>query len=345
MTLLVFALAETLLRRSVPMDRRVASMALLYFPFFILSTVGAILWFVALAGVGSIAAGSDFVQWQRWFSQALQSIGYDLALIEFTFGGLVALVALGMLVVVVVYLRRAKKPATAGRNAGEFARDGVKGVFAAGAGVFVVLAIVYALASVTSFRTELSQAALWVYGLSSLRFIPYLPLMIGPLAFVAGIVVDVLFYITNDASISTAGVLRRRLGIALDYVRSQTDAPIILAAHSQGSVIAVDVLGRESASPGGARVPVCLVTAGSPIFSLFARFLGSTPESRAHDDGCAFSESPHWLNFSREGDYVGAKQNRGSVEEINLGIGGHTGYWKSEELWSQVIRSHLLRGV
>ena len=302
----------------------------------------AIIWFVALAGVGSIATASDrFEQWQLWFSQALQAVGYDLALIEFTFGGLVALVALGMLGVVAVYVRRAKKPAAGGRNAGEFARDAVKGVLAAGAVVFAVLSLVYAVASVTSFRTELSQAALWVYGFSSLRFIPYLPLMIGPLAFVAGIMVDVLFYITNDASISTAAILRRRLRLALDYVRSRTDAPIILAAHSQGSVIAADVVGREGASRAGARVPVCLVTAGSPIVSLYERFLGSTLESRAQDDGCTFAEPPLWVNFSREGDYIGATQHRDGVDEINLGIGGHTGYWTSDKLWSRVLHEFL----
>jgi hypothetical protein len=39
------------------------------------------------------------------------------------------------------------------------------------------------------------------------------------------------------------------------------------------------------------------------------------------------------MNFCREGDYLGAAQARPTVEEINLGPGGHTGYWRLGALW------------
>jgi hypothetical protein len=333
-TTLFFAIAGLALRRKLPADQRIAGMALLYFPFFIISAIGAVIWAFALGGV-SLAAEARFDAWQELYASTLESIGYDLALVEFTFASMVALVALGLVCVAVLYFMRARKPAEnpPEQTAGELARNGGRVVLAIGAATFAALCLVYVWSAVTDWRTGWSLSALEVYSFSALRFLPYIPLMVGPLAVVAGIVVDILFYIVPMTRLSTAAELHGRLGAVLEHVRSTTGAPIVVAAHSQGTVIAVDVLGR-----GLATNPILLITAGSPVVSLYARFLGSTPEIRADAAGVSF-RAPRWINFWREGDYIGAVQRRDGVIEVNLGRGGHTAYWQDENkmLWNKAL--------
>jgi hypothetical protein len=255
---------------------------------------------------------------------------------------MVAAIGIGMLIVAARYLRQTRDHA-AGRQAtaGEGARNGLRNVLAIGAAMFGTLALFYAVAGAASWPSGLSERALYVYGFSSLRIVPYLPLMTGPLAFVASVVVDVLLYVVRMETLSTAPSVRQRLSAAIEHVRAKGHTAVV-AAHSQGSVVAVDVIGRTLAA--GAPTASRLITAGSPLHSLYARFLGSTPESRAADDDAAFLEPPQWINVSREGDYVGAGQERRGVKEINLGAGGHTGYWKSPALWTAVASGNLSDG-
>ena len=152
---------------------------------------------------------------------------------------------------------------------------------------------------------------------------------------VTGTVVDVLFYMVSSHELSTADNLRCRLSRVIEYARSRTGAPVVVAAHSQGSVVAVDVIGRARAN--NAPTATCLITAGSPVDALYQRFLGSSPEDRAAAEDLAFARPCTGMNFSREGDYIGAGQRRPGVKEINSGRGGHTGYWRSKKLWNDTL--------
>jgi hypothetical protein len=86
-------------------------------------------------------------------------------------------------------------------------------------------------------------------------------------------------------------------------------------------------------------------TAGSPIESLYARFLGSTLEARARSfpdlpEGLTeteerFQKPVPWINFSRSADYIGDEQNDAS-RELPLDSGTHTGYWMLPEMWNQI---------
>ena len=269
------------------------------------------------------------------YSRILESWNYNLALIEFTFASMIGGIAVGALIVAFVYRLRAERPPAPSGTAGEFARKGARWVLLAGAVTFVVLCVVYATADRMWTAPNWTQEALEVYSLSSLRIVPYLPFTIGPLAVVTGIVVDVLFYMVSSQELSTAENLRHRLSRVIEYARSRTGAPVVVAAHSQGSVVAVDVIGRARAN--NAPTATCLITAGSPVDALYERFLGSSPEDRAAAEDLAFAAPVHWINFSREGDYIGAGQRRPGVKEINLGRGGHTGYWRSKKLWNDTL--------
>ena len=326
------ALIGVATRRRLPADRRIATAALLYFPLFILSALGALLWAVSFMAV-QIVLPSDqgFNAWQVFYSNALDRLGYDLKLVEYSFALLVALVGAGFVAVGIVYIRRSHATDVhRDRNAGALARDGVRLVLAAGGVLFAGLSIVYLVSSATGGHSNLNTSVLRVYSISALRFVPYLTLVVGPLATVTGIIVDVLFYIADVAPIGTAETLRARFRTALEHAARQ-GAPVVVAGHSQGSVIAVDVVGQSPAS-----APELVVTAGSPLDALYQRFLGSTPETRLASSPAFRAPSP-WINFSRQGDYIGAAQNRAGVEEIDLGAGGHTGYWKDARLWDAVL--------
>jgi hypothetical protein len=326
------ALIGVAIRRPLSADRRIATAALLYFPLFILSALGALLWAISFIAVKIVLASDRrFNVWQDLYSRALSRLGYDLALVEFTFAALVAVVGAGFVAVGIVYIRRSHATdVNRDRNAGALARDGVRLVLAIGGVLFAGLSIVYLVSSATGWHSNLNPSVLRVYSISALRFVPYLTLVVGPLATVTGIIVDVLFYIADVAPIGTAETLRARFRTALEHAARQ-GAPVVVAGHSQGSVIAIDVVGQASAS-----APELVVTAGSPLDALYQRFLGSTPETRLTSPPSFRAPSP-WVNFSRRGDYIGATQNRAGVEEIDLGAGGHTGYWQEAQLWDAVL--------
>jgi hypothetical protein len=101
-------------------------------------------------------------------------------------------------------------------------------------------------------------------------------------------------------------------------------------------VIALDVIGQAR---GDGR-PSAVFTAGSPIESLYARFLGSTLETRARtfEQKKGFERPSSWINFSRSADYVGAAQKDHDAQESMLDGGTHTGYWKLPAMWSWIVK-------
>ena len=170
--LLLIALVGLAVRRSWPLDHRIAGMALLYFPFFILSAIGAVLWAVTLYAVGRLADAQLFENWQMLYSRILESWNYNLALIEFTFASMIGGIAVGALIVAFVYRLRAERPPAPSGTAGEFARKGARYVLGAGALTFVVLCVVYATANRMWTAPNWTNEALEVYSLSSLRIGP-----------------------------------------------------------------------------------------------------------------------------------------------------------------------------
>jgi hypothetical protein len=109
-----------------------------------------------------------------------------------------------------------------------------------------------------------SQGVLAVYGTSVLRTVALAGWLVGPFSVAFGVIGNVLFYLqpnpTHPAAIGEE--CRKRLRAALTYAgRLSSDAAVVVA-HSQGSVIAVDLRQR-----GELEFP--LLTLGSPPGSLY----------------------------------------------------------------------------
>ncbi|MCA8968164.1 MAG: hypothetical protein KDC95_00220 [Planctomycetes bacterium] len=331
-TLLLAALLEIHMQ-AWSAQQRIARMGLLYLPFFAMSAIGALAWAIALWAVKAAnSTAGAFDQWQDLYASTLDSYGYDLAWIELTFALLVGCIAIGVLIVALRYSLLAKRSRS---GAGQWARDAVQYVLAAGAALFAALSIVYAVSAISSWRSGWNSSALVIYSWSALRFVPYLPVLLGPVAIAFDVIVDVLFYVDPRDEISTASRLQRRVQPAIEYAKTRGDAPVLVAGHSQGSVIALDVLGQDVKDDGNDGT--FLITAGSPIHSLYESFLGSSPGGRAKNRRAQFRTPTRWINLVRNGDYVGGEQNKSNVIEENLGVGGHTGYWKNPNLWDRVL--------
>ena len=118
-----------------------------------------------------------------------------------------------------------------------------------------------------------------------------------------------------------------RLGLLLEQLRNrQPGIPVVIVAHSQGSVITWTLL-RDKGD-----VADLLVTVGSPLSTIYTRFLGEEFQGR-------FTLPVPWHNLFRDGDYVGGAVNGSAVNE-SIGRGTHTGYWSDE-----VFARHLAQAI
>ncbi|MEQ9059876.1 MAG: hypothetical protein RLW61_10695 [Gammaproteobacteria bacterium] len=337
---LFFALAHTCINKSFTWDQRVARMGLLILPFFVISAIGALLWATAIFS-SRILSDNQYQVWQIIYTDSLETLNYPLAFVELTFATLVAFLAVGFLLVGSIYWFVSRKSAQEPRprSPGQLARRLALWIIAGCAAVYATLVVVYSFVAYSSdCRLPWQGLSVWeVYSWSSMRFLPYLFFFIGPLSIATAVIVDILFYIVPKSEdsesvvdLSAGRMVRHRL---LQVIRHQAERgeQIVVVAHSQGSVIAIDALGRDNNASVTA-----LITAGSPAYSLYDRCLGSTAESRAIDDGYAFESPPNWANVWREGDYIGDVQGRSGVREIDLGPGGHINYWSDGGFWEKV---------
>jgi hypothetical protein len=90
-------------------------------------------------------------------------------------------------------------------------------------------------------------------------------------------------------------------------------------ANSQGAKIAADL--RDEG-----KVSFPLVTTGAPVDSLYRRFFGV--ENDVNQSG----ENIPWVNCYRDGDVIAGSIERGGVENLLIGRGGHSGYWSDPKM-------------
>lgn len=128
---------------------------------------------------------------------------------------------------------------------------------------------------------------------------------------------------------------------------------VLLAAHSQGSVLAAAALLQPTARPAGSRL--ALVTFGCPLGKLYRWGF----PAYVNDDVLATLLRPPgdgslpWVNVYYDTDYIGAavfRHPRGDVDQrlpdprtssYRYGqplppIGGHSGYWTDPEMWRRI---------
>jgi hypothetical protein len=142
---------------------------------------------------------------------------------------------------------------------------------------------------------ELSSELMTIYMTSSIRLVPWLAMLVGPLRIILSTAVDVLYYILpGEFMLSIGKDSRDRLSKLLLYLEERQDPAVALIAHSQGSVVAYDVLQLQADKL--AHKPK-LITVGSPLGSLYSRFLDYHIKPLGTD----------WNNFYRTSDYIGGK--------------------------------------
>jgi hypothetical protein len=334
-------------RGELTVEQRLGQLALLYFPFAILSGLGALLWSATLYPSKSLGQLFEPAKFESWGSVFLKGLHYDLRAVEWVFTLAVGLVGILALSVVLVYLLAARTERKGGEakdiehrgktESGFRAQDGVEFLLYA-TPILLALASCYFILSLLG--KDSATVAAWssrfgfqhgagasgtevldVYRTSALRIIPFLGFLIGPLTIVVDILGDIVFFLADGAfSIRKEAVDRVETG--LRAMTSRGDLPFIIC-HSQGTVLVRVALEDVSDSE------LQILSLGSPIESLYLRFLGWQPQGK-------IKPGLHYINGYRTGDYIGGPMKSAS-RNVELGGGGHTGYWSDPCVW-QLVR-------
>lgn len=176
------------------------------------------------------------------------------------------------------------------------------------------------------------------------------------------IVLDVLNYLVPKGSKET---MVARYKLLLSHLGRENYSVIIIAAHSLGSVLTLDVLSEVESKQSLDLDAKYLVTYGSPLRQLIGRFLPAYYESEICGHPAEGTFNPHpktdwlgvkrWTNFYRSGDYVGREIWRiddsrfdpdgleytelsAGRREVCLGPGAHTHYWTESEIGQEIVR-------
>jgi hypothetical protein len=331
-------------------EQRVARLGFIYLPFALFTGIGALVW----AGTLAIAHLTLPESLERWSAAYVSNLIYDLAFAE-------ALLGVGVAVGGILLLLPA--PALLSNDSGARVHARlltalrifpllVVAVFSLYVAHLVVFADVLAksgqypafdawirpwlwpllsrLGMPLSADTDLN--VLEIYVASSLRLLPFLAYLLGPFRVILDTVGDVLLYVDPEGRLDAGRVRERsqqRLLDVLDHlVETDKNRAVVLLAHSQGTAIAADVLARKP------RENVCLVSMGSPISSLYWRFLGA--------EALAAPVIP-WLNLFRTGDYIAGGSGLRSpwaptshATDRNLGAGRHSDYFEDPRVWEAI---------
>lgn len=315
--LLIWAAAELVLRRAprgTTRTHRLVRLAFLYLPLLAISVVGPLLMGLASALLRlTSASASRTAEWSRVFSGELP---YKVGPAEVIMGSITLVIGLLLAVPVGVSILR--------RSSGRRAQDWIAKWLALTPVLLVanlVLLILFALKqSPLSFPLEFVERwdAIETYRWSALRVVGFLPFFAGPLTLVLDILGDVAFDVLPEThELSVREEVRERLRCAIDFV-GRDSGDLTILAHSQGSVVAADVLEADEVQD------IRLLTAGSPIDSLYRRFLGAHVGKSLRTSVGANG----WLNVRRPDDYVAGEIEGVADEVLETEMSGHLDYWK-----------------
>jgi hypothetical protein len=310
-------------------EQKLARLGLLYFPVIGLTTFGALLWAVFL----TIAQRNEtaFRMWGHWYSRALH---YDLRKVEYVTAGGMALIGALALTGAGVYLFDASRwaPEEWRMRSGSLAKAWIAALLWLSPGILSLVGLYFFCSLWQGNPPRGAEEVLEIYRRSSLRIVPYLAFLVGPLSIVTDVVGDVLFYLVpgegepGESKLSTRAAVLDRIE-ALLATLSAADSKyhrIVVLAHSQGSVAAAETLGRSVYRDQG---NLELLTVGSPLSALYRRFLGWCP-------GEPGFPPTRWKNRYRWGDYIGGSIP--NVDDRPIGSGGHTNYWQDSEVWNEI---------
>jgi hypothetical protein len=342
--LILLLLVGLLLRLVVPVlagraDPRhsLASLALCYLPLLLLSAFGSVFWAVALWGVRVLggrqtASPPGLGEWEDGF---LRHVGYDVLLAEWV----MAVVTVGIAALAGVALRSylaaargGPAPAGAAVGGGTVARTWLGRMLAVMLWLLALPGVAMVLSSpLNPFWVSLAEkfgvSVLAIYSWSASRVVSSVPLVSRHGAIVLRVTGDVAFYVADAGSALSirAEAQARVKELLLHLLKAYLGDEVAVVGHSQGSVIAYDVLRGLATAGELPKGRLRLVTMGSPLEALYEDFLGRplTPFG---------SDTVAWVNLYRSGDYIGGPINQAGVENIPLGSGGHLNYWVEEAL-------------
>ncbi len=146
----------------------------------------------------------------------------------------------------------------------------------------------------------------------------FLPSFLPKINLGAQIGSDVLFWLIKQESLTIAPECSQRLQCLINHLKRNDEMErIIVIGYSQGSVISVRTLADLDFPEDDKKRPF-LITAGSPINSLYKRFLGIIFTKN-------FSDKTHWYNYFRASDFVGGEipSISDSNERITDNYGDH----------------------
>jgi hypothetical protein len=146
----------------------------------------------------------------------------------------------------------------------------------------------------------------------------------------------------------TQQLIERRFKAALDALLADPDVTrLSVVAHSQGTIIAVDVLSLGALSRPERRElwdrlrrleEIHLITLGSPLRHLYQHYFPRRyPPLWSGAWRGLRGVVRRWVNLFRADDFIGMDVETvngwaGSPVNIHVGLGGHTGYWRQKEV-------------
>lgn len=148
--------------------------------------------------------------------------------------------------------------------------------------------------------------------------------------------------------------IRARMRAVLNAIDQQScqDAELIVLSHSQGTIVAADVLGEaattELLKPFRRRA---WMTFGSPLTHLYNYYFSGeyppldyqTPRWQRLDQNME-----QWINVYRIDDFVGTfVTNSSEKKPLNIPVdrGGHTGYWSDRQVLARIEQCLTEQGV
>ncbi len=301
-------------RRRRTLEQVTARIALGHAPLVMMSVAGAVIWAAALS-ITSMESR------KTWTDPFLNGLRYDLQVVEHSATLVIAIVIpLAVLAVAGSYLLARRIGAAGGILVQHWLSVALLTVplLLSIPGVLLMYGFIFAPPPVEG-RADVVA----VYAASALRVAPWAAMMlVTPLRVLFDVLGDVAFFVVPLGSpLSVRAATTSRLRKLLTHFQ---DRPVTVVAYSQGSLVALEEL---RATDG-----VTVVTVGSPIQSLYKRFLGFNVAP-----GTA-NRKWRWINLYRPGDYIGGAIDAADASNDLEKDGGHLGYFKDAEVWTVLMR-------
>ncbi len=293
------------------LSRRAARGGYLWLSFVLVTSLLVILWLAVLA------YASKLPDYAIWNDSVSSSLNYDLksAELAMVWAQVFTFVGVPLFGLAVYFSSRLRRLLRFPKLPGPAAHRMVEVFLIAGPCALLAATVFIVWTRVT--QPIPAEAKIWeIYQLSALRIPALLGFMLPGIRIIADIVGDVLFHVQPEGSeVSSGRDTGERLGwLMAELEKRETRYPVVILAHSQGSVISWTLLNQN---PSFAEV---FVSVGSPLTTLYRRFFGGDyPDS--------YTLGLEWHNLYRDGDYVGGTV-QGCPDNRDIGPGVHTDYWK-----------------